>query len=39
MWKGMGMVLCLLPALPVLLPLQLLLKMTGSRRRQGESHV
>jgi hypothetical protein len=39
MWKGMGMVLCLLPALPVLLPLQLLLKMTGSRRRKGESHV
>lgn len=39
MCRGMGMVLCLLPALLVLLPLQLLLKMTGSRRRKGESHV
>lgn len=39
MGKGMGMVFCLLPALLILLPLQLLLKMIGSRRRQGESHA
>ncbi len=39
MLKGMGMVLCLLLALPVLLPLQLFLKMAGSGRREGESHA
>jgi len=39
MWKGMGMVFILLPALFVLLPLQLLLKMIGFTRRKGESHV
>jgi hypothetical protein len=37
--KGTGTVLCLLPALLILLPLQLLLKMTGSGRRQGRAHV
>lgn len=39
MRRGMGMVFFLLPALLVLLPLQLLLKLIGFRRREGESHV
>ena len=38
-WKGTGMVLCLLPALLLLLPLQLLLKIIELRPRKGESHV
>jgi hypothetical protein len=38
-WRGMGMALCLLLALPVLLPLQMVLGMAGSRRRRGESHA
>jgi hypothetical protein len=39
MWKGAGMVLCLLPALLLLLPLQLLLTIICFRPRKGESHV
>lgn len=39
MWKGMGMVFCLLPALFTFLPLQLLLKVIGPKRREGKSHV
>lgn len=39
MGRGMGMVLCLLPALVVLLPLQLGLKMIGPGRRPGGSRV
>ncbi len=35
MLKGIVTVFCLLLALPVLLPLQLLLKLAGKRRREG----
>jgi hypothetical protein len=39
MRKGAGMVLSLLPALIVLLPLQLALKLTGRPGGKGEAHV
>ena len=39
MGRGSGMVLCLLPALLLLLPLQLLLKMVGTLPRIGGPHV
>ncbi len=39
MWKGAGMVLCLLPALIILLPLQLSLKWTGRVGGEGDTHV
>jgi hypothetical protein len=39
MWRGAGMVLCLLPALIILLPLQLSLKMIGRAGGKGETHA
>jgi len=39
MGRGMVMVFCLLPALFTFLPLQLLLNVTGPKRRQGKSHA
>ena len=39
MWKGAGMVLCLLPALIVLLPMQLSLKLIGRLEGKGDAHA
>ena len=39
MGRGTGMVLCLLPALLILLPLQLLLKLVGAMPRKRGPHV